>query len=561
MAYTFIDATLLSYDIANNFLGEGLFSLNSKKNISIKGILDNRSSNIGEGVKDSIEDIKNISTGIFDIYDDIFVNGYNLGIGKITSVSFPKNNPIRIGEYQYDIEITNSSNFSNINTGQIYGVYLQNLTGRILNLNEGFNFNYEANGKYRYVHNIEVQYQDDKTDIIQKAKDLAFNLFNENLSLGLLNPFSGIYKDFRNKKNYYNEVYNMVDGTCSFTKEVEFNLNKTENYTLNMDHSLSYDQNGKLRVEENGTILALDNTLAFTAENYLNEVISNSYSRCQNLVSKYIQNYGLFKSPQDSPMRVYDNLNATPYSFGKTINPFSNSLQYKIGYVNDLSFEGNIINNYTATFSKDERGVSNYVENGQLLKIGQIGTINNLNDFKTKYLAAKVRATGAYPNLLNSSFSIGKLGSTLYNNQFSYTLESTSDPALRPETDKIFKYVQTKIEDKKPVTISKEYIIANRNPKNIYFLYGNNMELGEKSVMVEGSLVRPSGNIWEKPVDFPINQLKEMAIKNGLNLISDEAYINDVSYQYNSENKFSFRFSVKYNYPSGYYTGYTQGIL
>ena len=59
MAYIFTDATLLGYQGVNNFLGEGLFSVNSKKNISIKGILDSRKSNlISEGVSQSIEKIK-----------------------------------------------------------------------------------------------------------------------------------------------------------------------------------------------------------------------------------------------------------------------------------------------------------------------------------------------------------------------------------------------------------------------------------------------------------------------------------------------------------------------
>jgi hypothetical protein len=75
MAYTFLDATLLTYEIANNFLGEGLFSLNSKKNISIRGILDNRSTNLdSDGVKESIDKIKIITDNTFGVYDDIIIN-------------------------------------------------------------------------------------------------------------------------------------------------------------------------------------------------------------------------------------------------------------------------------------------------------------------------------------------------------------------------------------------------------------------------------------------------------------------------------------------------------
>lgn len=539
MPYNFTDATLLSYSINNNFLGEGLFSLNSKKNISIRGILDNRFSNLkADGVKESIQDITNIKTGAFDVYEAVFINGYNLGTGKIISVSFPTNNPIRIGEYQYDIEITNLSDLSYAGTDDVYGSYLLNLKDNLLTLDENFNFDYQTDGKYKYSHNVNVQYQDDNsTDIILKSKNLAFNLFNENISLGLINPFSGSYKDFINKKNYYTEVYNTIDKACSFTKEITIDPNNNSNYSLDTNHNLSYDTNGKIRVQENGTILGLNNSLAFTAENYFNDVLSNSYSRCQNLLSFYSNKYAL---------QNYDNLYNKPFEIGRIVDPFSNKLQYSVSYVNDISFEGNVINNYTIAINQNDRGTRNYVENGQITQVGQLGDVTGLNIFKIKYDEAKTRAINSYPSfkLLNQSFTLSKVQDA-FNNSFSYVLEKTDDGSIL-EGHPSYKSLNIKIDDRKPTPITREYIIANKLPKNILFLYGNNIEIGEKNISIEGILNRSTSNHWNHPISLPLDDLKALAISNGLDLISDEAYIDNISYQYTSENTFSFIVSIKY---------------
>ena len=106
MAYTFTDATLLSYQTNKNYLGENNFLLSTRKNISIQGILDNRSSNTDiKGVKESIDDIKIMLNTTSNVYDLINVNGYDLGSGIIKSISFPENNPVRIGQYNYELEI------------------------------------------------------------------------------------------------------------------------------------------------------------------------------------------------------------------------------------------------------------------------------------------------------------------------------------------------------------------------------------------------------------------------------------------------------------------------
>ena len=77
MAYTFTDATLLSYQLDKNYLGQGILYLNGKANITIKGIFDNRLTNSkGYGVKATIDNIKNLLLTTSNVYDDIIVNNF-----------------------------------------------------------------------------------------------------------------------------------------------------------------------------------------------------------------------------------------------------------------------------------------------------------------------------------------------------------------------------------------------------------------------------------------------------------------------------------------------------
>lgn len=542
MAYIFTDATLLGYEVSNNFLGEGLFSLNGKKNISIKGIFDNRFSNkISEGVKDSIEDIKVLESESFNVYDDVFINGYNLGKGRILNVSFPNPNPIRIGEYNYQIEIIQTGDFKFAPSDSIYGS-ISALTGVILNFNENFSFNYQENSDLNYNHQIDIQYYDDGSNVTAKAKDFAQILFNDNLKIGLYGPFSGIYGNLANKKNYFTESYNLIDKTCSFNKNTTINLNNNLNYSNTLSHSISFDTNGKITITEEGLILGMDNTSNFTAENYFQNEISNSYSRCQNLLFGYAGLYNL---------NSFGSLYNQPFNLGKTFDQYTNTIKYSVSYVNDLAFEGNLINNYNITVIRDNNNLQSYIENGEIIQIGQLTSIKNLNLIKQKFIEAKNRASINYPSfkLKNSSLSFQKINDE-YNNKFNYTLEETNDNMIL-ENDPLFSSLNVKVSDQPSFQTYNEYIIANKIPKNILFLYGNNTQIGDRSVSIDGTLNRPTGNIWDGPRNFPLSYLKNLAVSQSFDLVSTEAFINSITYDYDSENKFSFNLNIKYIKPTG----------
>jgi len=635
MAYNFTDATLLGYQVNKNYLGEGVFALSTIKNISIEGILDNRVNNSdSEGVKENFQKISGFLTGIVNAYDAVIVNGYNLGTGKVNNLSFPDQNPIRLGSYKYDIEIVENSDFSNIQTGDIYGTFLSGVNDKILSLDETLNFDNAANGDYSYNHDLNIQYYDTGSDLFTKSKNFANSIYSDSLKLGLIGPFSGFYDVLKTKKNYFSETYDLISKRCGFSKKILINKNYNNNYTITLNHTITLDTNGKISVTEQGVIKGLDNTLNYTADNYFNTELANSYNRCQNVFNVYVEKYGL---------KAKDSLFTQPFNLGKTADWFNNSLEYSVSYVNDPAFEGNIINTYNITINKDIQDIATYSEQGELTQIGQIGDITGLNLIKTKYQATKTRASTNYPTykLKSSSFSASNLGvdyiykivisnetdppltngtylrsaggttkfigparndgfgppyyslypeiwystdgywvlsafgeidheanfisydlinwqgagwiwdgnaiayKTTYNNNFSYSIEKTNDNSIL-EGDPYYKNLSMKIDDQSPTNMYKEYIIANKNPKNVLFLFGNQVEIGNRSVNINGTLVRPTGNFWAVPIAFPLTDLKSKSISGALNLISNDAYIDNINYSYDSDNNFSFNLSVKY---------------
>jgi hypothetical protein len=763
MAYNFTDATLLAYQVNKNYLGEGLFTLNTIKNISIEGILDNRITNIdSEGVKENYQRITGLLTGIVNAYDRVTLNGYFLGSGKVLGISFPEQNPVRIGRYRYDIEILENSDFTNIQTGDIYGTFLSGVSDKIVSLDENLNFDHADNGDYSYNHDINIQYYDDGSDLFTKSKNFAFSAYNDAINVGVIGQFSGFYNILRSKKNYFSETYDLINKRCSFSKKILINKNYNTNYTTTSSHNITLDTNGKVTVTEQGSIKALDNTLNYTAENYFDTELANSYLRCQNVYNAYVPNYinssgncnyqSISKLSQiagtDAPLgsnfnniafdyssfaanclslgldptvilnslggvdfsynyvviraktpstisldsisdlgngiinitnygatfgvihnyyrffvmckegwntvRFYGvdynipkkySLYSKPFSIGKTFNHSTNTLEYTVSYVNDISFEGDMINNYNITINEDIEGIVNYSEQGDLTQVGQITTINNLETIKSKYLAAKTRVLNDYPNLklkssslsltnLNSKYinqviianntnftgfngtytrSFGNnktkfigplndggtpglpnveiwwsdyykwvmsyygqadgegayfsndlinwqdgaygtfngistpsyLDTSTYNNNLSYSIEKTNDNSII-ENNPYYKSLSIKIDDQAPYNLYKEYIIANKSPKNVLFTSGNQIEMGNRSVIINGTLVKPTGNIWNTPINFPLQDLKSKSISGALNLISDEAYIDNLSYDYDSDNNFSFSLGLKY---------------
>ena len=537
MPYTFTDATLLDYKINNNYLGDGNLLLNRTKQIAIEGILYNRFKNLdGKGVKETYSGISDILKDVTGQYDSIVINNYNLGSGRVTNISFPENNPVLVGKYIYSIEIIENNNFDSLSGSTVYGS-LYSIKDKIQSFDESLNFNYNSNGNYSYDHNIDLQYYNDDSDLILKSKNLVSGLFNDSLSLGLFGNFSGYYTNLKTNKNYFNENYDLINKKCSFEKRIEINKNYQSNYTITNSHNLSFSNDGKATITEEGTIISLENTNLFTVTGFLQNEINNSYNRCSSLYGSYINKYNLGS---------YDSLNPTGFTFSRNLNLFNNSLNYSVSYTNTPSFLGNLIHDYSTTYNINNDQIVEYSEQGSIYKVGQLGAVTNFAQQKSKYLEAKLRVLNANANLKikSSSMNLEKIND-LYGNSLSYNISATTDKSLL--LDNTYKELSIEIQDSDGKEINNEYIIANKETKNMLFNNGDQINLSSKNITLNGYFVRPNYDIWQSGIrTLPLFDLKNKAIFYATNLISDDAFIDSISYRYGSDNAFSFNLNIKY---------------
>ncbi|NBP00100.1 MAG: hypothetical protein EBU90_08205, partial [Proteobacteria bacterium] len=296
MAYYFNDATLLQYSLQKKYGSENNdFSIHTLKNITLQGILDYRSINKDAiGVKDYFNDIQNIISLSSGDLESININGYFLGSGRIKSVSFDKKDPILFGNYKYDIEILENSNFSGL-SGYYYGDFIPSINESILNFDENFTFNY-INAKYNYNHelNIKLNRNHISEDLISKIKILSSGILNDTINLGLLGEYSGFYNTLKNKKHIFSERYDLIENEFGFTKSIEIDKNYSGDYSTSLKHSISNDSAGRSYIQENGMITFLSDDLdAAEKENVLKSEISASYQRCSGLFNTYSSKYNL----------------------------------------------------------------------------------------------------------------------------------------------------------------------------------------------------------------------------------------------------------------------------
>ena len=205
MSYIFNDAALLTFNLNRNYSNDGDIFINQRKNLTLNGILYQTGNT--EGVKEFYSDLNQILSLNTGQYEAIIINNINFGTGRILNISFPKENPIILGSYIYDIEIIEEGNFNNLPINNIYGSGLSSIEDRLLNFGETLNFNNSSDGKYSYDHTLDIQYYNDESDIIEKSKNLAESIFNDqfNINLGLFGKFSGAYQDLRTKQNVIQE--------------------------------------------------------------------------------------------------------------------------------------------------------------------------------------------------------------------------------------------------------------------------------------------------------------------------------------------------------------------
>lgn len=468
MSYIFKDATLLEMNIAKNYSSNNNALISSVKNINLQGILYNRKTNADAiGVKESILDMQEILNSISGQYEAIEVNNYFLGSGIIKSVDFEEDNPVFIGKYKYNIEIFEDNNFE-ILSGNYYGTGLLSVKDQIKSFDEDFNFKYDSD-LYDYTHNLKISLNNSQLnnqDVFDKLKTFASGIFNDNLNYGLYGDFSGYYNNLKTKKNLFSESYNLINGECSFSKNIQINKNFKNDYSISYNHAFNIRNDGIATVSEDSQIYFL-NKDAIDFDGIITTEKNSSYIRCSDFFSQNISAY----------TGDYYNLFNQPLEFGKTFEPQKSQAKYKILYTNDINYKSNYYLEYSINRSTDGIGIITDNEKGTILIYKGSNTNPDVIFSERKNL---------YPKILQDSFAYESGNfyplENFQNMNYEYSITSTSDPAYLGPNNKIT-YLKTKISDKEPTQMIKEYIVVGHGAIKSN---GNQRNLGEKNIEVKG---------------------------------------------------------------------------
>jgi len=468
MSYIFKDATLMSINSEKTYSSNNNVLIRSAKKIDLEGILYNRKSNSdGQGVKESILDTNEILNSISGQYEAIQINNYSLGSGVITSVNFLEKNPIFLGKYKYTIEIFEDNNFSLL-SGGFYGSALPSIQDQIESFDENFNFSYEGD-KYEYSHDLKISVKNihlNNEQVFDKIKIYASGLFNDNLNYGLYGDFSGYYNNLKTKKNLFSETYNLSNGECSFSKKIQIDKNFKNTYSISLNHAFNIKNDGIANVSEEGQV-----SLLIPNDKNFQEIINSekifSFNRCNSIFEKYIDIYS----------GQYSSLFNQPIEFGRSFDPQKSQAKDKIIYTNDINHAQEYYLEYSVNKSVDGVGIMTQNEKRNIL----IYKNSNINP-ETIFSQRKA----LYPKILQDSFTYSSGNffpiQNFKNINYEYSISDTSDPGYFGPNQKIT-YLKTKVSDKKPTEMIKEYIIVG---KDTIKSKGNQKNLGEKNVEIKG---------------------------------------------------------------------------
>jgi hypothetical protein len=528
MPYSFNDASLLSYSLKKKYVGEGEALINATKSLVLKGFIDNTFLNLdNDGVKENFNKINELLSVNSGQLEAIIINGINFGTGKVISAKFPKENPIRFGEYEYEIEIYDKNDFSFL-SGDKYGSYLPSYSGILDDLSEQINFSYN-NGKYSYDHDLSIQFKESDIDYSNSAKNFASGVFSDNVILGLCGKFSGYFNNLKNKKSKFKETYDDINLKYSFNKKIEIDQNYSgDNFSKSYNYALSFDNLGKISIIEKGEIYSLSAGGIFDASGILENEIAASNLRCNNIYNSYISNSaGLLGSP--------DTLYTKPVSINRIFEKDKNYCSYSVQYINDPRYNNNLLVTKTSEYGFVSPGVNNGTNNLDIVKIGGPNSFTNQDYLNIKSIVNDF--TGGLSKIKNYSFNFVK-NNNFSGNSFQFSFVTTTDPDFTPK-DKDFIYLKVEKNLIKKPNMFNEYQIPNH--KDMLILDGKQKNISEQNITINGVIKRVNS---ASPYILPNSRIKEELIKIGLDGISKDACIEPVTLKYNSNYQISASIKV-----------------
>ena len=438
------------------------------KNLSVRGyVLDLTNYN---GVEKILTDSALIAREAKS-FQNIIINGENLGVGKIVDLSFDEGNWVRTTEYQATIQILETVPLQNLTSSEFTGDNLLQLDDKHFNLlksfSESFSLDFDEQTKILGGdHSLNIQYDADNKDInlISFAQSLATELLKTiPTSVG-----EGNYNTRTDYKVLNSENYDLIGGNCGFDRSFSYSTdNNSKPYSLSREHSISIGEDGIVNVEETCEIKGeSDNPSLYlnSLEGLEEQTAGNSvYERCNVFFQSYKNKFNVLRD-----------LNQNPLQKGVQINKFDGVINYDIKFSNDLrNANPDYLYEFSQTLDRADNGVWTTSENGAINGVGTAG--NNGNKYSNAESAWGIIKTQIYARILNfyTEQASNQSGSGLnqiskqvtrarYNGQITYNYKSTDDPAIQDGTDDGIRKIDIEKTDTGLTPIIKDFTIPNQ---------------------------------------------------------------------------------------------------
>jgi hypothetical protein len=551
---------MLGYKLRKDFLGEGLFYRETEVyNWKVYA----RPTSTGST---PIAEIENHIKNAFSSYSgDIKIKALDAPADYV----FP-NDHIRVAEFNVEIEIKKpltSSTLLSLNS-ELSGTKYKGLDHQFFSsfsswldsFSEDFSFDTKEDGINVYSHNVSFSLLSGNKS---KAQEIITYIFSgdddTNLGLNVFGNGASAVGNTGNYLNYYNENYDLVRNSYSFSKKREVLPASGTPYHYDLSHAITYEGDGWITVNEKGKISAKI-TFPQALQGY-SELFAGSYSRCNQFYSDFKTTVG--------GGSVTDSLVNLPIALSRVLNKPSNLIEYDVIYTNDANIsaaQATSLEKIT-DIEKTEEGFINISQNYNYTQLrtpisggsdtGYV-TILQSADNQSSSEVPSLYTSGPFYDSIKPNMNRVKLSINTPNRkkQFGISASYTNNPIYFVQLDGVtYSILEFKITDNKPADILTEYKIINRPNKMSLVNYSFQTEKGSKTVSVSARLNRTSANMFTNPrasIAAELHSLYKYAIGKAMNEFTGNTFLAltyhllDVKYSISSDNEITLEIGISY---------------
>ena len=578
--FDFQNATVLSYQHSNNFLGDGTARMSSSKEISIEVLLKNinvldleprdlyRNIDTGatEGVSESWDTfVAELASGSKNFAENITLNGHAFGKGTINSIEITEDNPIRVGYYRINISIPVEGNIDYLDDGggnsyyKNFSTSLGSDSQYIKEINENFSLDIDEENKLEQTHSVTIQFMGEvggkeNPDAIEEARSVAEALFDSANapSLGFIHQdaqtaANSTFEKHKTKKHYFTESYDLLSKICSFSKVYDSEQNE-EDYSLKIITVLTLHEDGTVSVVERGEIKGESFEVAQAG---VDTEVGKSYTRCQAAFTSHTgaffgTRYGGGSEGNNS---AFSALSTQPIEVGKQYTRKSKKASYSVTYSNDTHLQGLHKHVFTVELSEELNGKTAVTVSGELRPYKPVGVnadhpTNGLTAQLAVVVGAALGKAKIFYGTESNATAVDGNNLTLTRSDFTfpdskltatYTREFSDDVAFRYSDAGSssgvgggFKRMNVSISDNLPTFMRNTYVVPNKKDKFTLVHEpadgkGGQTNMGQRTINIEAILPRPTNNVFTvwPDINSQLTTCKKIAAQRLADVVSD----------------------------------------